>query len=66
MKSPRLARRSEPSHADRPDVEGAARKLEQIKAQRPDVENLVAALHREKHLNHFTASVIVVFRGGRK
>lgn len=66
MRSPRLARRSEPSHADRPDVEGERAKLERIKAQRPNVENLVAALQREKHLNHFTASVIVVFRGGRK
>lgn len=50
---------------DKPDVEGARKDLARIRAQRGEVDELVAALIREKHLNNFTANVVVTFKGGR-
>lgn len=50
---------------DRPNVEKAHADLARIRAQREEVDALVAALVREKHLNNFTANVVITFRGGR-
>lgn len=50
---------------DRPDPESAEAHLRKVRGQRPEVDALVDALIRERHLNNFTANVVVTFRGGR-
>lgn len=50
---------------EKPDVAKAHEDLARIRAQRADVDALVNDLIREKHLNNFTANVVVTFRGGR-
>ena len=50
---------------EKPDVAKARADLARIRAQRPEVDGLVAALVREKHLNNFTANVVITFKGGR-
>lgn len=57
-------RRKDDPH-DKPDVKKAHADLARIRAQREEVDALVAALVREKHLNNFTANVVITFRGGR-
>lgn len=56
--------RAERPH-EKPDVARAQRQLERIRRQRPEVEELVSALAEERRLNNFTASAVIVFRGGR-
>lgn len=53
-------------HPDRADVDKAMADLKQIRDQRPEVDALVNALRRERHLNNFTANVVVTFQGGRR
>lgn len=48
-----------------PDPQAAREEYEAVKARRADVEQLIAALARERRLNNFTASAVIVFRGGR-
>lgn len=50
---------------ERPDPQAAREQLERIKGRREDVDALVSALARERRLNNFTASAVIVFRGGR-
>lgn len=50
---------------DKPDPESAEEHLRLVRSRRPEVDALVDALIREKHLNNFTANVVVTFRGGR-
>lgn len=57
--------RKERDPDDRPDLAKAQADLERIRARRNEVDALVDALIREKHLNNFTANVVVTFRGGR-
>lgn len=59
---PRKKKRAE---TDRPDPQAAREQLERIRNRREDVDALVSALARERRLNHFTASAVIVFRGGR-
>ena len=61
----RWFRRKRERHRDRPDVDKARADLAKVRARRPEVDALVDALVRERHLNNFTANVVVTFRGGR-
>lgn len=49
-----------------PDPQAAEAHLRRIRAQRPEVDALVESLRRERHLNNFTANVVVTFQGGRR
>lgn len=60
-----MKRKRRRSTETRPDPEAAREEYEAVKARRPDVERLVDALARERRLNNFTASAVIVFRGGR-
>lgn len=53
-------------HPDRADVDKAMADLERVRGQRPEVQALVDSLRRERHLNNFTANVVVTFQGGRR
>lgn len=62
----RFWRKEHRDREDKPDVDKAREELAKVRARRAEVDALVDSLVRERHLNNFTANVVVTFQGGRR